>query len=1070
MKASVVIEFLTKGLDKAKAGERSLRDLGRAADGAGREASDLARAENRVADATNRMATGQTRAANSMRQQTEAMRRQKAEAAALSVQQDRLIRKSQLQAKASAASATSGLSGMHGVGAAFIGGLGLGVGGAAGLGLVAKETMELSARIEYERDQLQVLGEYSDEKAKLYDKMLKPAGARRGVGTIGAYGVFGELMAGGLDAENAAAMTDDVLTFAKATRAETADAGKTAVALQNNMKIGANEMMDAFDSMAIAGKEGQFEVRDMARNAPSIFAKMAKLGESGLQGVRGFAAMAQEIRGTAGTSDEAATNFENMLDKMTSGDFIKNAKKMGINVEKVFADANKRGVSPVLEMLKKIKDVTKGDTFKMKELMPDVQANSALSALVNKIPEIEAAIGRYGNAGGTVMRDFATATDNANEAWNRFSSNIQNKAEQIGSKILPGITNAMNKAAEAMETGDARRAGEEKVSGGDRKIGRNTRDQFMKEYQAELEKDGVRNPKRMALAGKAWDEALAKFGRNEIANVFEPVRELQDRRRGRETYLSGKARPSVGRHSEFLGITTGRTPIPSRREDNLPAEPGSARWLQERYSQGTGREKVSAATRTAETNEEPLRKRIAGALGEGRNLVLARVVDGEQTRANEDRTRDAYAEYGRSRIEANGQAPSWWKEFLLGKAAWPDFDARDQFGIETGVSRDDAARVFTAEADPLKPAPRKEKRAQPVTPARETAGDGAGILSALDKSAPVEKPASRVMPATGRGTSGNGAGILDDLGRSAPARGQDAGEGFAKGVEEGGKKGERAMESSARAVEQIAGSVNTYAAGQKAGNQFAAGLEATAGAVAAAANKALVQPVANRVPQSPAKIGPLRKLPVMGRKIAQQLAGGIEGEDGPARAAEAMARDVADAALAKASRHKADGQESEETRATADRKPHVAKATETIIERAARPAVIDQATDQPVREASTKVAGADQVRRAVHPLQGQDTKHHRPDRADRSPVTTTAAAEEKPLRAAQDVAVKIASDTSDRGGKATSADKPALAARQVPSVTIGQINLHGIKDAADGVNSIGIELERRLAGALADVG
>lgn len=58
------------------------------------------------------------------------------------------------------------------------------------------------------------------------------------------------------------------------------------------------------------------------------------------------------------------------------------------------------------------------------------------------------------------------------------------------------------------------------------------------------------------------------------------------------------------------------------------------------------------------------------------------------------------------------------------------------------------------------------------------------------------------------------------------------------------------MESSARAVEQIAGSVNTYAAGQKAGNQFAAGLEATAGAVAAAANKALVQPVAIRIPPS----------------------------------------------------------------------------------------------------------------------------------------------------------------------------------------------------------------------------
>lgn len=597
------------------------------------------------------------------------------------------------------------------------------------------------------------------------------------------------------------------------------DAGKTAVALQNNMKVGAAEMMDAFDAMALAGKEGQFEVRDMARNAPAIFARMAKLGESGLQGVRGFAAMAQEIRATAGTSDEAATNFENMLDKMTAGDFVKNAKKMGIDVQKVFADANRRGVSPVLEMLKKIRDVTKGDTFKLKELMPDVQANAALSALVAKIPELEAAIGRYGNAGGTVMRDFVTATDNASEAWNRFSSNIQNKAERIGSTFLPSITDAMNKVSEAMEEGDARRSGEEKVSGGDRKIGRNTRDQFMKEYQAELEKDGIRNPKRMALAGKAWEAALAKLGRNEIASIFDPVRELQDRRRSREAYLSGKTRTSVGRHSSFLGISTNAIPVPDSRADNLPPEPGSARWLQERYRYGTGREHVAGAREASE--------------------------------------------------------PPFWKRFLFGKAAQSDFDFREHMGVKM------------------------------------------------------------------RG--------------GAQGRAGGAGDGFADGIEEGGKKAERAMETAARNVEQIAESVDTYASGLKAGNQYAAGLEASAAAVAAAANKALVQPVANRVPQSPAKIGPLRNLPSMGRKIAQQLAGGIEGEQSPVRAAAAVARRIASAS------------------------------------------------------AASGAAGA-------------------------------------------------------VGGAA-----PA-AGRQVAGIQIGSITIHGVKDAAEAADSIGIELERRLAGTLADVG
>ncbi|CAK7257560.1 MULTISPECIES: phage tail tape measure protein [unclassified Shinella] len=819
MKASVIIEFLAKGLDKAKASERSLRDLGRAADGAEREASGLARANERLGNSSGRIIANEQRATHAIHRSTEAMRRQKVEAMALERQTDRLARSQRQHAAASSmVVAGGGLAGMRGVGAAFIGGLGLGVGGAAGAGLIAKESLQLAAAIEYERDQLQVLGEYSDEKAALYDKILKPAGVRRGVGTKGAYGVFGELMAGGLGGDDAAAMTDDVLTFAKATRAETTDAGKTAVALQNNMKVSAGEMMQAFDAMALAGKEGQFEVRDMARNAPSIFAKMAKLGEQGLSGVRGFAAMAQAIRSTAGTSDEAATNFENMLDKFTSGDFIKNAKKMGINVEKVFSDANKKGVSPVLEILKKIRDVTKGDTFKLKELMPDVQANAALSALIGQIPQLEAAIGRYGNAGGTVMRDFKNATDNATEAWNRLSSNIADKAERIAGTFLPKITEAMNGVSQAMEDGDARREGVGKVSNGDRRIEKNTRDEFFKRYQAELEKDGVGMPKRYALTGKAWDAALTKYGKGEIGTIFDPVNDLEQQRRARELYQSGKSRTSVGRHSGFLGITRGGLPTPDWRADNLPAEPGSARWLADRYGKGTGRESIGSSSATMEAEREKKR-------------------------------------------------PPLWKRFLFGAAADPDFDHRENFGIK------------------LRPG------------------------------------------------------------------GQKAGDDLAKGMEQGGKKAEQAIEATARQIESTVNAIATFAAGLKVGEQFAAGLRAAAPTVAAAASAALVAPVADRVPQSPAKIGPLRNLPLMGRKIAQQLAGGMRSE-------------------------------------------------------------------------------------------------------------------QSPMRAAQDIAGRIASASA---GSATAAGSAQLAgAAAGRSLSIGQIVLNGVKDAADGVNQLGAELERRWAGMLAD--
>ncbi|MCW5708664.1 phage tail tape measure protein [Shinella sp.] len=810
MKASVIIEFLTKGLDKAKASERSLRDLGRAADGAEREASGLARANERLGSSSGRIIANEQRATHAIHRSTEAMRRQKVEAMALERQTDRLARSQRQHAAASSmVVAGGGLAGMRGVGAAFIGGLGLGVGGAAGAGLIAKESLQLAAAIEYERDQLQVLGEYSDEKAALYDKILKPAGVRRGVGTKGAYGVFGELMAGGLGGDDAAAMTDDVLTFAKATRAETTDAGKTAVALQNNMKVSAGEMMQAFDAMALAGKEGQFEVRDMARSAPSIFARMAKLGEQGLSGVRGFAAMAQAIRSTAGTSDEAATNFENMLDKFTSGDFIKNAKKMGINVEKVFSDANKKGVSPVLEILKKIRDVTKGDTFKLKELMPDVQANAALSALIGQIPQLEAAIGRYGNAGGTVMRDFKNATDNATEAWNRLSSNIANQAEQVAGTVLPKVTAAMNRVSSAMEEIEARRAA---IAGDDPAMVDNEREEFISRYRRINPKAGPMD------IGYFYEQALTRKGRGEIPSIMTLLDEMESGKRTRELYAEGKARSSTGRHSRFLGISTGTLPVPNWRADNLPAEPGSARWLADRYGKGTGRESVGSASATMEAEREKKR-------------------------------------------------PPLWKRFLFGAAADPDFDHRENFGIK------------------LRPG------------------------------------------------------------------GQKAGDDLAKGMEQGGKKAEQAIEATARQIESTVNAIATFAAGLKVGEQFAAGLRAAAPAVAAAASAALVAPVADRVPQSPAKIGPLRNLPLMGRKIAQQLAGGMRSE-------------------------------------------------------------------------------------------------------------------QSPMRAAQDIAGRIASASA---GSATAGGSAQLAgAAAGRSLSIGQIVLNGVKDAADGVNQLGAELERRWAGMLAD--
>ena len=333
-----------------------------------------------------------------------------------------------------------------GAGAAYMAG-----GVLASGAVVAGAAIRASMNDEFTSDQLMVLGQYGKADQARYDRQLAAIGARRGTGTQGAMGVFGGLMSGGLSAQDASAMTENAIIFSKATQADAGDAAATTIALRNNLGIDAENMMHAYDAMALGGKEGQFEVPDMARNFPSLAAKMAAVGESGLQGVKGLVAMAQAIRMTAGTSDEAATNFENMLDKFTAPDFVEGASDIGINVEKTFKKAKEDGVSPVLALIEQIGRKVGNNPFKLSELLPDRQARAGVQAVLNNLKGVRDQIDNMGNSTGTVLEDYANATDNASAAFDRFSSNVASKAKYLATYALPPLTAAMNAMSDAME-------------------------------------------------------------------------------------------------------------------------------------------------------------------------------------------------------------------------------------------------------------------------------------------------------------------------------------------------------------------------------------------------------------------------------------------------------------------------------------------------------------------------------------------------------------------------------------------------------------------------------------------
>ena len=140
-----------------------------------------------------------------------------------------------------------------------------------------------------------------------------------------------------------------------------------------------------------------------------------------------------------------------MLGMFRSEHFGKNAAEFGINAEATIKGAQATGTSPVMALLEEIQQKVGNDGFKLKKLMPDTQALAGLEGALNGLQDVKQLMTNMEAAPGTVMNDFATATDNASSAFDRFTSNVAAKAKFLAAYALPPLTAAMNAMSDAME-------------------------------------------------------------------------------------------------------------------------------------------------------------------------------------------------------------------------------------------------------------------------------------------------------------------------------------------------------------------------------------------------------------------------------------------------------------------------------------------------------------------------------------------------------------------------------------------------------------------------------------------
>jgi TP901 family phage tail tape measure protein len=251
---------------------------------------------------------------------------------------------------------------------------------------------------------------------------------------------FKALVGSGLEFELANKALRGTGRVATATQSDIEDVALTTYQLIKNLKVLPEQTEKAFDILAYSGKQGAFELKDMAREFPKVASSAQKLGIVGLKGTASLGAMLQVVRRGASDSGTAANNLVNLLEKITGQDAVKNFKMFGVDIEKVVKDAQKNGLNPLEESIKVIQKLTKGDPFALNKLFGDMQVKAALAPLLKDFKQYEDIRDRALKANGIIDEDYLKQLNTFVGRMKSFTVATDRLGITLGNALLPSLT------------------------------------------------------------------------------------------------------------------------------------------------------------------------------------------------------------------------------------------------------------------------------------------------------------------------------------------------------------------------------------------------------------------------------------------------------------------------------------------------------------------------------------------------------------------------------------------------------------------------------------------------------
>lgn len=231
-----------------------------------------------------------------------------------------------------------------------------------------------------------------------------------------------------------------IIKTATAYEAKVNDLASAAYFTINNLKVPAEELGQALETMASAGKSGGFELKDMAAEFPALTAAAQGLGMNGVNAVAKLTAALQIARDGASSGSEAATNTANLLQKIQSSDAVNKWKKFGVDIRKEVQKTQKAGGDLFEMVAQKASKVLKGDLGKLGDLYQDAEVQKFLRPLIQGLDRYREIRDKAFSARGGIEKDYQDRLKTFNGQVRRLSASFEELRMRVGERLLGPLT------------------------------------------------------------------------------------------------------------------------------------------------------------------------------------------------------------------------------------------------------------------------------------------------------------------------------------------------------------------------------------------------------------------------------------------------------------------------------------------------------------------------------------------------------------------------------------------------------------------------------------------------------